>query len=771
MAKKILSFLVVLFLWQTNFSVFANSLYRAVVKDSTTQQTLQGVIILVNNIAIATTNNNGFFSIKKNDFGNSTVILSLKYFGYKTFQKQIDLSKNDFSELPEVLYLSALSHELNAVTISGSKFEKRLNEETVSIEVVKPKQMQDVGITQMDDMLKRIPGVDVVDGQANIRGGSGWSYGAGSRVLVMVDDMPMLTSDAGDVKWDFLPIENCEQVEVLKGAASALYGSSALNGVINFRTAFARNAPQTNIVIQQGVYDSPNKSYENWSGNDVLKYHGANFFHSQKFGQLDVVVGGNYFTDDSYLQGNYNTRGRLNTNLRYRFKKIKGLSVGLNMNAQKAQGSSFFIWGADDKATFIHQVYRPDSTAYYKPSGGVDTPKTTLSFSKITRFNIDPYITYNTSSGYKFKLQNRFFNTININSTDQGSNAKFYYSELQGQKMYAHQIGITSGLVANYSDVNSQLYGNHTADNFAFYLQMEKKFFNKLWFTLGGRYESFRVDTFKTNSKPLGRIGLNYQLAKATFIRSSIGMGYRAPTIAEKFVSTNVSAIKIIPNPTLQPESGWSGELGIKQNFAIKKLLGMIDLSAFYTRYYNMMEFTFLLNQVSFQSQNISNTVVKGLDLSLFTQYQIKKVKVSFHSGATYVIPRDLDFNKLSSAEKKLRYSDTLTNILKYRYTTSWKSDVELQWDKFTLGSYVRYNTYIANIDPELGAFFRSIAQYTQKWGHKDTWIIDARVQYQMNKNASLAVIVKNILNFEYTERPGEIAPVRSFTMQFIYKF
>ncbi len=771
MAKKIRTLLVILFLLQINFSVFANSLYKAVVKDSATNQNLQGVIILVNNVAVASTNNNGSFAIEKNDFHASTIIISLQYFGYKTLQRQIDLSKNDFTELSEILYLSALSHELNAVTISGSKFEKRLNEEPVSIEVVKPKQMQDVGITQMDDMLKRIPGVDVVDGQANIRGGSGWSYGAGSRVLVMVDDMPMLTSDAGDVKWDFLPLENCEQVEVLKGASSALYGSSALNGVINFRTGFARNNPQTNIVIQQGIYDSPNKSFENWSGNDVLKFHGANFFHSQKFGQLDVVVGGNYYNDDSYLQGNYNTRGRLNTNLRYRFRRIDGLSVGLNINAQKAQGSNFFVWGADDKATFIHQVYRPDSTAYLKPSGGVDTPKTSLSFSKTTRFNIDPYITYNTASGYKFKLQNRFFNTININSTEQGSNAKFYYSELQAQKMYAHQIIITSGLVANYSDVNSQLYGNHTADNFAFYLQMEKKFFNKLWLTLGGRFENFRVDTFKTNSKPLGRIGLNYQVAKATFIRASIGMGYRAPTIAEKFVSTTVSAIKIIPNSALQPESGWSGELGIKQSFAIKKMLGMLDISAFYTRYNNMMEFTFLLNQASFQSQNISNTEVKGLDLSLFTQYQINKVKINFHSGATYVIPRDLDFNKLSSTEKKLRYSDTLTNILKYRYTASWKSDVELQCNKFTFGSYVRYNTYFANIDPELGAFFRSIAQYTQNWGHKDTWIIDARLQYQLNKNASLAFIVKNMLNFEYTERPGEIAPVRSFTMQFVYKF
>jgi len=70
------------------------------------------------------------------------------------------------------------------------------------------------------------------------QGGSGYSYGAGSRVLVLVDDLPLLSPDAGDVKWDYLPVENISQVEIIKGASSVLYGSSALNGIINVRTAY-----------------------------------------------------------------------------------------------------------------------------------------------------------------------------------------------------------------------------------------------------------------------------------------------------------------------------------------------------------------------------------------------------------------------------------------------------------------------------------------------------------------------------------------------------
>jgi iron complex outermembrane receptor protein len=741
----------------------ANSIFGKIT-DSTTNEPLIGVSVNIKNTNIAVlTNADGMYNIIPN---SSLFTIQINALGYETYIKEISIT--NISEYN--FKLKSKQNELNTITISGSRFEKRISEETVSMEVVKPSQIKNAGITQVDDMLKRIPGVDVVDGQANIRGGSGWSYGAGSRVLVMVDDMPMLTSDAGDVKWDFLPIENCEQVEVIKGASSALYGSSALNGVINFRTAMPKNKPQTNITIQQGLYDLPKNKYEKWNGNDIQKFNGANFFHSRKIKQFDILVGGNYYSDDSYLQGNYNTRGRLNTNLKYRFKKIDGLQIGVNINVQKSKGSSFFIWGADDKVKKINGIFRYDSTAYLKPSGGVDTPKTSLSFYNSFRLNIDPYINYSSKSGYKFSLKNRFFNTENVNTSNQSSNAKFYYSEFQIQKNFNHNFHFTIGTVASYSIVKSELFSNHKINNQAFYIQMDKKLFSKVWLEIGGRYEFYKIDSVQSNSKPLGRIGINYQIAKATYIRSSFGMGYRFPTIAEKFVSTSVSSLKIIPNNNLKPESGWNAELGIKQNFMLGKWLGMIDIAGFYTRYKDMMEFAFIIiPQPGFQSQNISNTVIKGFDASVFTQGKINKMQLTAHAGFTYTNPMDLNFKSMNDSIRNVQYSDTTKNILKYRFTTSAKADIEVKWRKISFGSYVRYNTYMINIDNSLNSLFKSVKDYRTKWGHKDTWIIDVRIKYDLTPTASLSFIVKNILNFEYTERPAYIAPPRSFTLQFVY--
>ena len=110
------------------------------------------------------------------------------------------------------------------------------------MEVIKPNLIENKSSSNIETAMEQIPGLNITDGQANIRGGSGWSYGAGTRVLVMVDDMPLISGDAGQVQWNLIATENVNQVELIKGASSALYGSSALNGIINIRTAYPKQS-------------------------------------------------------------------------------------------------------------------------------------------------------------------------------------------------------------------------------------------------------------------------------------------------------------------------------------------------------------------------------------------------------------------------------------------------------------------------------------------------------------------------------------------------
>jgi iron complex outermembrane receptor protein len=121
-------------------------------------------------------------------------------------------------------------------------------------------------IITLDDALRYVPGVNLTEYQVNVRGSSGYSRGAGSRVLLLVDGIPFVTGDTGEMNFETLPVGQIERVEVVKGAASALYGSSALGGVINVITKRIPEQPETRIRAFGGFYGTPSFPQWDWGG-------------------------------------------------------------------------------------------------------------------------------------------------------------------------------------------------------------------------------------------------------------------------------------------------------------------------------------------------------------------------------------------------------------------------------------------------------------------------------------------------------------------------
>ncbi len=764
--NKLLSLLVFLFAFQ--FAAAQNIVLKGIVIDNETNFELVGVSIIIDNSKYVQSDANGRFEIELTA-GKHT--LRSTYVGYNNFFDTIDI-KNASIPLYKIKMVPT-AQELKMVVVSASKFERNISEETVSINILKPSLIQNTNSITMDEAVNRVPGVNVIDGQANIRGGSGYSYGAGSRVLVLVDDLPQLTADAGDVKWEFLPVENLEQVEIIKGAASTLYGSSALNGVINIRTSYPTSVPQTQINFYQGIHQNPRRKELIWWDNRQPSFSGGFFTHSRKIGQLDLVVGGNINNLDSYHENAFQKRGRVNTNLRYRFKKVDGLSVGLNTNFLYAHTATFFIW-------------ENDSAGAYRPFGGVDTPGTSLTRNKYYRFNIDPYIVYVKKDGSRHSLRTRVFETNNeTNQETQDSKSRLWYGEYQYQHVFKFGLRATTGLMANYSQVFSSMYGNHDGANQATYLQLDYKIKN-LTIMGGVRYELFRIDTFKANSGPVFRTGLNYGLGKATHFRASFGQGYRFPTVAEKFVQTNIGALYIYPNPQLEPEKGWSVEIGAQQGFKISNWMGYVDLAVFRQQLSNFMEFSFgqwgnpFVDPqfgLGFKSVNLNVAQITGIEATIFGQGKLFGCPVNILGGYTFINPIDMDMTSMIdsvvSANPDLNQGeiDSLyqQRILKYRYTTTFKFDADVTWKVVTAGINVRYNSFMVNIDKFLN-LINGIESYRKENNNGDL-VIDARFGVNVNKNTRFSLIVKNVMNAEYTVRPAMIEGPRSFTIQIQTKF
>ncbi|MBI2967793.1 MAG: TonB-dependent receptor [Bacteroidetes bacterium] len=790
------------------------------------KEPLIGVNIIIDDTSGTVTGIDGHYLLKLSPGIHSA---QYRFLGFKTQVHKILINQGE--TVTKNIELAESVTELDIVVVSAGKFEQRIEDVTVSMEVIKPQLVTSKNTYNLENLMDQIPGVNIVDGQCNIRGGSGYSYGAGSRVLVLVDDIPALASDANDVKWNFLPVENLEQIEVIKGASSALFGSSALNGVINIRTAYPKDIAgsgsgkpvnsQTIINVFHGFYfdpvrrdtlgnfrDSSGNLYKplKWWNNSQQIYTGANLMHSRKIKNLDLVVGGNIFSDQGYRLGEYEqwTKGFANT--RYRFKnKLEGLSVGLNTTLMRNNGGWFFIWADADSGAYI-------------PKGGLDTATTTISIYTTTRTNIDPYIAYVGKKGMKLSFRNRYLNTNNMNNTNMGSNADYYYTEFQFQKQSADNFTFTTGYVETYSVVKSQLYGDHFGSNFALYAQADKRF-NRLSISLGFRGEYYRLDTAQTVStwelgsiklplQPVMRSGLNYRLLEETYLRASFGQGYRFPSIAEKYISTSVSVIKVLPNPGLQPELGWSSELGIKHGFKVSNWKGYLDFAGFWTEYRSMIEFTFgtfypasihpdsmlndpagyfmrkygfpnlalagkaamdtVLAYTGFKSLNIGSSQIRGFEFSMTGTGKIGNLTAYILGGYTFMDP--VNFNRDSSYISTL--SDPTNNILKYRFRHMAKVDIQLVYGKFTAGWSTRYNSFTENVDAafEDPVIIRGVRKYRSTHNKGDV-VCDARLSYSASENSRISLVSNNIFNREYMGRPGDMQPPRTLAIQYSMKF
>ncbi len=733
-----------------NYANSQDAYIYGMVSDSMTMESLPGVNILADSIGGIATDSQGKYLLRIKP-GNHDITFS--YLGYKTQKVRIHIMDLDSTELN--IRLQGTSIMLDMAVISAGKYEQRISDVTVSIEVMKPAFIQNINTPTMESALNYIPGLDIMDGQASIRGGSGYSYGAGSRVMVLIDDLPILAEGTEEVKWNFLPVENIDQVEVLKGASSALYGSSALNGVINIRTAYPGIKPRTTITLYTGIYSHPQRDELSWWWDANPLFGGVNFTHSRKIKDVDLVVGANALSNAGYRTENYDEQIRFNGKFRHSPKKVKGLSYGLNTNLQWQHTSDFFLWQDADSGAFMQNPLTVTPTTGH-------------------RFNVDPWIIYHDKHQNKHALLSRLYDVSNSFKDDPDKNnaSQSYYGEYQFQKQFTNGLNWIIGLVGKYGTTVANLYGDHQGSNIAAYTQLDYKFFNRLSASLGVRWEYHSLDNAEQESGTVVRAGLNYRAANKTFIRASFGQGYRFPSIAEKYTATNLGSVNIFPNPDLKSETGWSTELGLKQGFTIRKWSGFVDFAAFWTEYDNMIEFIFglyppdssvipTIDDIGFKSQNIGDARITGFELGISGAGLIGKRPVTLFAGYTYMDPVDLS-------------SDTLENeILKYRYRHSFKSDIDVEIHKFSFGLSTIYRSFIERIDEAfeesiLGTeIFPGLKEYRQE-NNSGQIVFDVRASYSFTPASKLSLIVKNLFNEEYMGRPGDIQPPRSFTLQFL---
>ena len=725
---------------------------------------------------------------------------------------------------------------LSTVVVSAGKRTQEIEEVPISMEILRPSLIDNKGVNDLEQAVDQSPGVFTMDGQVSIRGGSGFAYGAGSRVLLLWNGMPLLSGYAGDTQWNAIPIEQASQIEIMKGAASVLYGSGALNGVIALTEKEPGLKPETKIKVQAGIYDSPSRSSLKWwdANNNSMVRPAAGVpmsqmieaYRGQMFKRWGYTASTTLFHNDGYREGELEYRGRLSGTIYFRPEKLKRAKMGVGYNFQAQKTGSFLIWQSDSAA------YSPSGGVFSKPSlfgsyePSLADSSSTLSFNLGQRFFIDPYLKVIDKFNNRHNLKTRvyFAKNGNVSNDAQSNQATIYMAEYQFQRQYENGSTLSAGIMESYNVVRSNLFGDHDATNLALYSQYEHHM-NRLDLTAGMRLEYYKMDTNTVDTKsdlygllnkeidvyPVFRAGAHYRLAEYTHLRVSAGQGIRYPSVAERYTETSVGALNIFPNPLVRPEIGWAAEIGLKQGVKIGDWKGLIDVAGFINQYSNMMEFTFgIYNQITyrkfdpannavdaaeffdllslgyeyerligFQAQNTEDARITGLELSFNSTGKIKDVEVVSLIGYTYMNPVTLNDNSTYVNG----FSDTTRTkngyyTLKYRFNHLIKADVEANYKKYSLGFSCRYNSNMNNIDKIFeedlignGTYLLpGLKEYRQKY-NKGNLVFDARFGYKLSDSFRLGFIVNNLLNAEYSSRPGDIQPPRNFVLQLQMKF
>jgi iron complex outermembrane receptor protein len=733
-----------------------------IVKDAETDEPLFGATVRINEKGTVT-DFDGAFTIQ---YSSGEYDVSIDYIGYATKSYKIVIEDNAISQLSALLNPSTTL--LKTATVTGSKHKKSIARSPVSIEVIKPDLISNTNAVRLTSVLDKLPGVQLIDNQANIRGGSGWSYGAGSRVLLLIDDIPALQGDAGRPSWSDIPIENISQVEVLKGAASTLYGSAAMNGIINIRTGYATTEPTTKASLSYINYLSPQDINKKWWGEDTLTSPSRinlSLLHKQKFGDLDIVANGFYEDFNSYYKDAYEDRYRLSLNAKYKINDR--ISLGLNSMYNYGDSSNPFIWSNGASGAYLPL-----------PGSQINTVS--------TRYYFDPQITIYDKNDNRHKFFGRYYSISNRNDNNQSNASSSSYAEYQFlTKVDKWDMDVTTGTSAYLVTSNSELFGDVelTSNNIAGYAEVDKRFGDKLTATFGLRYEYnfqespevFKDDTIPggivKEDKIIARTGLNYKLDTSTFLRASWGQGYRFPTITERFIETSLSGFFIFPNVFLQSESGWTSEIGVKKIVKIGSWEGFVDVALFWSQYNDMTEFTFVSRdgRQGFQSQNIGKTDIKGYEVNFAGRSTLGGIPINIIAGYTYIDPvyRDFDTNEAIRNSISTPVGETeLQNILKYRTKHNFKVDLEAKFNNLNIGVAVIHSSETETIDELLNnigliGFYRA--------ANPGGFIkLDSRASYSFKK-LKVSLLAENILNQEYTLRPGLLEAPRNIGLRFDY--
>ena len=688
------------------------------VTDSLNNPLLRVNIVVLENGKGAATNLDGEYIIE--NLSPGTYNLEFSIIGYESKKLRIVLTNKSITA---DVVLTEKPVESEQVIVTAGKYEQKISELPVSAEVLGSDMISQKNFSDLEDALRYVPGVNMTDDQISIRGSSGYSRGAGSRVLLAIDGLPFYTGDTGETIWEVVPVTILDHIEIIKGAASSLYGSTAIGGVINLIT---KKIPKNHIVYFKsyiGAYDKPAYTEWDWSG-EYRTFNGQTISYANTYNNIGIAVSFSRLEDTGYRQNNFSKRyiGFIKSDIRL----TSASSLMLLANIFNKKSGNFVYWRDSRNALVppqndLGQVVKADRNM----------------FGAIYKQVLSDNILLNIKGSYYHTFWDDGATPDNKSKTD------LFRGEVQFNSSFSNSLFVVSGLETSGAQVNSNLFGNPTSFGFGAYSHADWKFDFPLIASLGLRYDYNRLDTLDGSSALSPKFGLNYKFSDDLIFRTSVGTGFRAPTPAEAFTSTSTSGITVKPNPLLKSETNLTIEGGV--NYKPFNTI-TLDLALFNNEFYDFIEPGVDLTDGLIIFDNVTRARIQGFEFQ--SVINLEQFNTDMTLSYTYLWARNIE-------EKK---------ALKYRPRNVFYSRLDYNSHNFIAGADFRYWSRVEEIDNEL----IDLGLVPDGQLRVDVFVLDLRAGYNLNfYDTPLKVFlnVNNILNYNYVELIGNLAPIRNFSL------
>lgn len=684
-------------------------------------------LIVPGTVLGSATDREGRYLITRIPAGSHAIICSM--IGYEKNRIPIVLKAGEQATLDIVLEETTVT--TGEVIVTAGKHAQSFEEIPVSISTMSGPEIEARGIETLEDALRTISGVNIAEDQVNIRGSSGYSRALGSRVLLLVDGASVLAGDGGDIKFDVVPMFAVERIEVVKGAGSALYGSSALGGVINVITREPQSR-MTRVRLSSGIWDDPYHEEWKWWGDSPRRMHSVDLQHGDAHGPFSYLVSAGFHSDQSFRQNNDFARWNVNGRGWFRISAERNLAVSFNTSSNDR--GNWVYWRdlghalqppleADLSERIVSD--KTQGSVLYRQIHGAN-------FASSLRLNVyrTHFETSSDTSDFSMRPSDRTQSTSWLTGL-----------EWQGMATLSARNLLTTGVDANYTTIDSRTYGTRSGWSIALYAQDEIAL-NAVWhLSAGTRFDLTAVDTLQADMQVNPRLGMTFQPWMHGVLRAAYGWGFRSPSIAERFATASAGGIITKPNPDLQAERSVSYELGFKQLLPFEL---SFDAAAFWSDYDNLVEPMMDPADRRILFRNITQARIQGYELTLEGRPMGDLLR--FSASYTYLYPRDM----------------ITGNVLKYRPRHLLYLSGDLSYAGFSLGADFRHLSRIENIDRELTIVIPGSEERVA------TYVTDLRASWtavSIGLPLRLAFYVDNVFQYNYSEVVANIAPIRSYRL------